>query len=259
MKQSVRNWVLLNAICLSAAGACEMATQVGCSSAPRGGPDPGAAMAQDGASVGMELTLPNGEQVNSVNWTVTGPNGASTVVKTGMVSVGDSSTLQFNIAMPVGSTGSYVVLVSGTSTDGLAVCAGTETFSVPSTLTVHISIALLCAATDPDAGSALITASTYSCATVTAVSASPSEVLEGYPMGLTASAAGPNPSTLTYQWSAPSGSFDTPNSPTANYTCATAGGMVPVTVTVSDGTVPDGGSCPAASTTVQVTCDGPDM
>src|SRR5580704_11426172 len=118
MRQRVRKWVLLHAICLSAAGAWEIAGQVGCSSARMDAPsnDPGAATTADSASIGMELTLPNGEQVNSLNWTVTGPNGAPTVVKTGTVSVGDSSTVQFVITgMPAGSN--YVILLSGTSVD----------------------------------------------------------------------------------------------------------------------------------------------
>jgi hypothetical protein len=58
-------------------------------------------------------------------------------------------------------------------------------------------------------------------------------------------------------WSAPSGTFDTPNAASTNFTC-TAAGLVAVTLTVSDGPVPDGGACnPALSTdTVQVHCDG---
>jgi phospholipase C len=59
--------------------------------------------------------------------------------------------------------------------------------------------------------------------------------------------------TLTYDWSAPSGSFDTPTAAKANFACGTPG-PVTLTLTVGDSAVTDGGSCKAAVDTVQVTC-----
>jgi hypothetical protein len=208
----------------------------------------------------LELTLANGEQVTSVDWTVTGPNGASAVVASGNQAVGDSGMLSFSIQISRNTVpGSYVILLSGLSRDGLAVCAGTDAFSVADAGMIPIQAVLQCASTTPDAASALVTASAFNCAEVTGVWASPVEAFEGYPVAVSATAAAPDASALRYQWSAPSGSFDTPSSPTANFTCPAAGGVIPLTVTVSDGTIPDGSTCPAASSTVQITCDGPDI
>ena len=81
----------------------------------------------------------------------------------------------------------------------------------------------------------------------------------GSSVALSGSATGPgvDAGSITYAWTAPSGTFDTPTAASANFTCAVAG-PVAVTLTVSDGPVPDGGACnPALSTqTVQIQCDG---
>jgi hypothetical protein len=264
MRASVQKWVLLHTICLSAAGAWGIGGQVACSSAPAGevSSDQDAASTSTGSttSVGLELTLPDGEQITSVNWYVSGPDGSSTIVQSGNQPVGDSGTLSFSVQMPrTTAPGSYVILLSGLSRDGLAVCAGTETFSVLDGGMAPVQAVLQCTTSTPDAASALVTASAYNCAAVSAVWASPAEAQGGSPIAVSAAAVAPDASAVSYQWSAPSGSFDTPGSATANFTCPAAGGVIPLTVTVSDGIVPDSSTCPAASTTVQVTCDGPDL
>jgi phospholipase C len=84
----------------------------------------------------------------------------------------------------------------------------------------------------------------------------PTEVIVGNPIAVTATGTGPNPGALSYAWSAPSGTFSAPNSQVSNFTCSTAG-TVTLTVTLTDGAVPSGSTCPTStSTTVNVTCDG---
>jgi phospholipase C len=191
-----------------------------------------------------------------VGWTITGPNGAATVVQTGTVSVGNSTTVSFLVGgIPPGSN--YLITLSGTSTDGTVTCAGSSTFSVTSRTTTNVSVTLQCNSRPSEAGSVMVTANTFNCGTVNSLSASPAEATVGNPIALTAQATGPNPGGLTYAWSAPSGTFSNPSSAVTNFTCAGAG-SVTLTLAVSDGAVPDGGSCdPTMSTsTVQVTCDG---
>lgn len=252
------------ALVLGAAGA---ATAVGCSSS--GTPSPvvvtpastaaarGAPEADPTGSVGMQLTLPGGEQVNSVNWVITGPNGASTVVQTGTVNLQNSMTIGFLVGgIPADAT--YLISLSGTSTDGQATCVGSAQFTVMSQMTANVSVALQCNVAVSEAGSAQINGTTYNCASVSYISANPAEVTIGGTVAIAAVASAPNPAGITYAWSAPSGSFDTPNAASANFNCTTAG-AVTLTLVVGDGPVVDGGACNAALSTgsIQVQCDTP--
>jgi hypothetical protein len=115
---------------------------------------------------------------------------------------------------------------------------------------------LQCNAAIAEAGSVFINGMTSSCAAVSALSAIPADVTVGHSVAVSGVATGPNPTGLTYAWSAPSGSFDTPAAAQASYTCAAAG-PVTLTLTVADGAVFDGGTCNAAlaTQTVQVRCE----
>jgi hypothetical protein len=115
---------------------------------------------------------------------------------------------------------------------------------------------LQCNAQLSEAGSALVTGSLYSCASVSYLTASPAETTVGQSVALSGTANAPNPSALTYTWSATGGSFDTPTAASTNFTC-TAVGPVSVTLTVGDGPVVDGGACNAAldTQTIQVQCN----
>src|SRR5579883_890300 len=263
-KSLVRKTLLAAAVSAATVGGA----QVGCSSpgptAPGAsaqgttqGGDPGAGSAAQGTgTVGMDLTLPGGAVINTVNWTVTGPNGASTVVQTGSVAVGNSSSVSFLVGgIPAGA--GYSIALSGQSTDGSVTCSGSSAFNVTARTTTNVSVQLQCSSAAADAGSALVNGSTFNCAAWNSATASPAETTVGTAVSLAATATGPNPAALTYAWSAPSGTFDNPSSPTPQFTC-TVPGTVTVTLNVGDGPVPDGGACNAslASTTLQVTCDG---
>ena len=247
-------------------GAASAATAAGCSSSgtPSAGgasaPNPnvrGTAPADTTGTVGMQLTLPGGEQVNSVSWVITGPDGGSMVVQTGMVDLQNSTTIGFLVGgIPAGAN--YLISLSGTSTDGLATCVGSAQFTVMSRMTANVSVALQCNTAVSEAGSAQINGTTYNCASVSSISANPAETTIGSTVAITGLANGPNVGGLTYAWSAPTGAFDTPNAASVNYTCTTAG-PVTLTLTVGDGPVVDGGACnPALATgTIHVQCDAP--
>ncbi|HXX66504.1 MAG TPA: hypothetical protein VEK07_04960 [Polyangiaceae bacterium] len=242
--------------------------QVGCSSSggqPPGEPSPGnlgvlgSNSAENTGSVGMQLTLPGGESVNTVSWTITGPNGASTVVQTGTVNLANSETISFLVGGIPAANG-YLITLSGTSSDGLATCTGSATFNTTARTTTDVSVLLQCNTAVSEAGSALVTATPYSCASVNYVTASPAETTLGNTVAVSGSASGPgaggDASPLTYQWTATSGEFDTPTAPSANFTCLSAGPAT-VTLTVSAGPVPDGGACNTAleTATVTIQCD----
>jgi phospholipase C len=218
---------------------------------------PTAAPTDNVGSVKMDLTLPGGEQVNSVSWVITGPNGASTVVQTGTVNVGSSTTISFQVGgIPVGSN--YLITLTGTSTDGTVTCAGATNFSITAARSVtSVSVLLSCGTKPQDAGTALVTASTFNCATWNSVSAAPNETTLGNSVLVSASASGPNSGAVTYAWQASSGTIDNPNAAAIHFTC-TQPGTATLTLNVGDGPVPDGGMCISSlsSTTITVQCDG---
>jgi hypothetical protein len=237
---------------LGTLGATVIVSQLGCLQSH----GDSSSVAENSGSVGVKLTLSGGEQIQSVGWTITGPNGAATVVETGTNNVQNSDSVGFLVGgLPAGTN--FSILLSGTSTDGTVTCAGSAEFNVTAGATTNVSVALPCNAAAPDAGSALVNGTTFNCASVTAVTANPVEVTVGSSIAVSASAVGPDASALNYTWTASSGSFDTPGSPEASFTC-TSSGIVTLTVTVSDGAVPEGDLCNPAlsSTTIQVQCDG---
>jgi len=273
MRAMFRKSLVHRTLLLAAVGGVSVAGAqvVGCSSpgtspvggstpAQASGGDPGAASGENAGSVGMALTLPGGAVINSVNWTVTGPNGGATVVQTGTVNVGNSQTITFVVGgIPAGA--GYSIALSGQSTDGSVTCAGSAQFATTARTTTNVSVALQCSTPTADAGSALVNGTTFNCAAWNSAAASPAETTVGNSVTLAASATGPNPAGLTYAWSTTggtgSGTIDSPTSSTAHLTCTTAG-TVTVTLAVADGPVPDGGTCnpSVATTTLQVTCDG---
>jgi hypothetical protein len=222
-----------------------------CSSDTKG---PQGQSTEDGTgSVGMNLSLPGGEVVNSVSWTITGPNGFT---KSSTFSVQGSTAISFTVGgLPSGS--GYTVSISATTADATVTCLGSATFSVTAGMTSIVKVLVQCNAPGMDSGTANITGQTFLCANAGGVSASPSEAAVGSPMALTATATAPNPGGITYAWSAPSGSFAAPTSASTTFTCSQPG-PVTLTLTVGDGPVPAGGTCnPATSTsTITVTCDG---
>ncbi len=234
------------------------AQPLGCSSDPAADSSPAPTSEPDAdpsGSVGMLLTLAGGEVLGSASWVITGPNGASTVVQQGPVDVQNSQSLSFTISGIAAGSG-YTVSVSGTTTDGTVTCAGFAMFSVSARQTTSVTVLLRCGVAVPDAGSLSVGSQVYSCAAVSGVSANPSETPGGTTLVLAGSAVGPNPAALVYAWSAPSGSFSTPNASSTGFTC-TAAGPVTATLTVSDGAVPDASSCSAqlSAATIQVQCD----
>src|ERR1700722_2259828 len=106
--------------------------QFGCSSGSNSG---GSSTEQGGTdgigTVHMNLTLPGGESISTVNWVITGPNKAPTVVQQGQTHVKKSDSISISLGCIFLGTG-YSVSLPGTSVDGTVTCAGSATFSVTS-------------------------------------------------------------------------------------------------------------------------------
>jgi hypothetical protein len=235
-----------------AVGACAAAgAAAGCSS---GGshPETGQSVPDDTTgTIGAELQIAGGVTINSINYTITGPNSFS---KTGTVDLSQASALSFSIGgIPAGN--GYAISLTAVSTDGLTACAGSATFNVNAKATTQVVVHLACHE-QSNAGGIGVGANTNICPVVDGISASPSEVLVGGSMGLTSTAHDPDngPQPLTYQWTATSGTFSSATAANPTFTC-TAPGTATITLTVSDGDTTAG--CPGVLSTT-VTCDAAD-
>lgn len=230
------------------------------SSGPAADPTPGsstasgAAAGQDTGSVGFQLTLPGGDQIASINWDITGPNGATTVVQSGSVTV-QALGAQFMVgSIPTGSN--YRVTLSGVSPDAGIECSGSATFDVATHAVTHVAVQLDCSSSGTGGHGTNVNGMLFNCAAWSTVTASPLETTVGSSVSVAATGTGPDPTLLSFAWSAPSGSFSAPDGAASNFTCTQVGPVV-VTVTVGDGPIPDGSTCNPAQNTNSFTvmCD----
>jgi hypothetical protein len=193
-------------------------------------------------SVQFKLDFGGGVTLNSVNYTLTGPNN---FMKTGTLSVGSSDTVSAMFgALPSGK--GYDVKVQGTASDGSSFCTGEAMFNVPLP-SPFVSIPLMCS------GFASVSADVNVCPTIDSLSVVPAEAYVGGSMQLALAAhdADNGPSPLTASWSSsPSGTLSNLSTMGATFTC-TAAGTFNIAVSVSDGSAAM--NC-ADSASVDVVC-----
>jgi hypothetical protein len=211
---------------------------------------------QDTGSVGMDLTLSGGENVAVVNWSITGPRGAATVVQASSVKV-QASAIQFLVSNIPAASG-YSVALSSASTDKSVTCSGSAQFDVTAHAMTHVAVQLGCVSTGSGSTGTNVDGTSFNCAAWSSVTANPLETKVGSTVVLSAVANGPQPTLLTYAWSSSTGAFSPPNAATSSFTCTQAG-QATVTLVVGDGPVPAGSTCNPTldTTTVTVTCDAP--
>jgi hypothetical protein len=208
----------------------------------------------DTGSVNMNLIVSGGAQIATVTYTISGPNGAATVVATNTVNVKESGGV--SVVVPLIPAGSgYRVVLSAEAVDGGVGCEGSAPFDIMPHVITQVQVQMACSAQGAGAQQTLITGQSFDCAAWDSVTASPTQTNVGSSISITAVATAPSLSNLTYAWSAPSGQFSAANQAVTQFTC-TQPGPVPVTLTVADGPVPAGSSCnPALTTdTITVTC-----
>jgi hypothetical protein len=215
--------------------------------APHSAPSNSGADADFG-SVAMALSVGQGVTILSASYSISNPNGFS---KTGTVDLSKSTTLTFVIAgLPAG--GGYSIELDATASDGTTTCAGSAGFAVTAHATSTVSVHVSCHQ-PARTGSASVNGIINICPVAEGVSANPADIAVGFPAALVASAhdSDSGPAALSYQWTAPSGSFSDPASATPTFTCSKPG-PVTLTVTVSDGDTAPG--CADTASTV-VTCE----
>ncbi len=228
-------------------------------------------------TIGLALTLPGGDLINSVTFQLSDNTGALVPLPGGnpaTVAANNSQSIDFQIGgVPAGSGDS--ILLSATTVAG-GTCQGTATgINVAARTTQNVLVQLLCTSPGLDAGNLFVSGSTAYCGTWTSLSSggSGSEAYVGETMVLTAAATGPDPVNLGYTWtmSNPIGVFGaiqadggvgTPGQDEAagpsdpmSFMC-TAPGTTTITVVVDDGPQ-DAGACPSSLTTTSATvvCD----
>jgi hypothetical protein len=138
---------LLVALCLVASSGCgpvgsaEESRSSGVIVAPGNSADPGAGEETTG-SINAQFTLPGGERLDTVSWTVT-CGGAGGVVQHGQVDVTNSLAATFLVANLPPATG-YRMALAATASSGRVTCAGSAHFDVAPGMTTSLSVPMAC-------------------------------------------------------------------------------------------------------------------
>ncbi|HEY7370785.1 MAG TPA: hypothetical protein VIF57_01310 [Polyangia bacterium] len=199
-------------------------------------------------TVAFDLRLPDGRQVNSASYTITGPNGFN---KTGTINVSNSNTLSATIGgLPAGS---LQITITAMTVDGSLSCGGSQTFTVTAGQSTTVQVPLSCHEA-ARTGSVTVNGVLNVCPTADGISANPAEANVGATIALSAVAhdSDAGPQALGYAWQASGAGSITAGGNTASptLTCNTPG-MATVTVSVSDG---DPAASCAAQLSAQVNC-----
>ncbi len=205
----------------------------------------------------LSVTLPDGTELLSVDWEITGD--ALPSPRTGTIDVGDAddTVSAFIGGIPVGS--GYTLKLSAVTSDGLACTSEDVGFDIPSAgATTSVSVTLNCGGDDSRNDGNLVIDGTIhvnTCPTVNLV-VSPINVSVGNTMDLEAEAEDADGDDITFEWTASAGEIDDPDHDDAVYTCTLAG---PVTLELKVG---DSSGCNVVRK-VDVTCradgSGPDQ
>jgi hypothetical protein len=197
--------------------------------------------------IGIALQLPSGTTIQTVTYSITGPNGFA---RNGTIDVSGSTQVAALISGIPAGTG-YQITLGATTTDASATCSGSSSFDVMPRKITSTVVAMACIEA-PRTGSVLVGGKLNLCPTIDGIEANPAEVQIGGTIALTASAhdsdAGPNP--LSFGWTTDSGTLANATTKNPTFTCA-APGTVTLHLAVSDG---DPAPACADSSTVTVTC-----
>ena len=182
-------------------------------------------------SVGLALQLGPGQTLNTVAYTITGPNNFT---RTGTLDVSHSNTVSGTIGgIPAGN--GYTISLNGTTTNGGTSCLGSATFNITAAQTTMVTVHLTCHEA-PTTGSVSVNGTLNICPQIDSLSASPAEVIVGSSIALSASGhdTDAGPSALSYAWTATSGTFANAAAASTSFTC-TAAGPATLTLALSDG------------------------
>jgi hypothetical protein len=194
--------------------------------------------------LGLEV-LSGGLVLSQATYKIDGPNGYHREV---VVTLGSSTKLATVIGgTPPGS--GYVLTVSGLASDGLSVCSGISApFDVVAFKTTLVSLIVRCQEPDPT-GSIQTNGNLNYCAAIDTLMANPNEAAVGESIALDSGSHDKDmgPRTISYSWSASSGTLAGTDTASPVFTC-TAPGAVNIALTVSDGDCGDSRSITVACT-----------
>ena len=233
---------ILEKMTMLALGICSVGSLTGCG-------DNGATAESPGSTgeVGLSLQLPNGTEIQSASYSITGPMG---FIRNGAIEASGSTGLTAIIGgIPAGA--GYQISIIAMTSDGSTTCTGTTTFDINAKVTTSAVVPMTCLE-KPRTGSVLVNGRLNICPTIDGVSANPAEVQVGGTIALSAAAhdsdAGPSP--LSFGWTSSGGTLSDAAAKNPTFTCTTPG---TVTLRLSVGDGDPAASCADAST-VQVTC-----
>jgi hypothetical protein len=225
-------------------------------------------------TVGLALSLPGGEQIDSVTYDLLSSGGTAVTLSSapnpGTVNVSNSASIDFQLGGVPAATGDSLSLTA--SIAGGGTCQGSASgINVIAGGTTKVTVQMYCSVSGADAGNLFVSGSASFCGTWTSLASTSSEVYVGESLVLTATATGPNPGALGYTWTmsnpigafgATSGGVGAPGQDEAvgpsdpmQFMC-TAPGTTTVTMVVDDGPI-EGGACPTnlSTLTTTVICD----
>jgi hypothetical protein len=203
-------------------------------------------------TVQLGLQAAPGINLGAVGYVI---NGAGGVSRAGSIDVSQSATISALVSGLPAAIG-YLVSLTATSVDGGTSCAGSASFDVQARITTAVMVHLTCHES-PRTGSVAVSGTLNICPVVDGVSATPSEVVVGYPVALAVSAhdADHGPSPLSYHWTVSTGTLDDPAAASPTFTCLYPGPAT-ITVAVSDGD-PVASCADSATLTIACTASGP--
>jgi hypothetical protein len=163
---------------------------VGCSSQPRG-----PAQSADIGMVGLALEIAPGVTIQTVSYQIDDAGGQS--VRSGTIDVTNSTKVS-TIVSGVPAASGDTVMLTGTSIDGSAKCAGTSApFQVTANATTSVMVLLECRASG-DAGTVIINGGTNVCPQISSATVSPAETTVGHTMSLSSVGSDSDGDALTY-------------------------------------------------------------
>ncbi len=190
--------------------------------------------------VQLALTLPGGTSITAVDWKILSPS--SSVVAMGTLNTTGTRSPSFITSLSPG-TGYTVTMSATTSTN--AVCAGSSSaFSVTGGQATSVGVNLLCSGSVADGGTlgSLVVTGTVvpgdHCPALAGWFITPQSATGTMPVDISVMATDADMGeTLTFAWSATSGSFASAGSNTTEYTCGTTGSQT-LTVAITDSHAP---------------------
>lgn len=201
-------------------------------------------------SIGLSLDVAPGTTLTSVSYTIIGPAGFA---KSDSIDVSDSTTLTATISPIPAGTGFSITLNAASSNQ--TTCSGSASFDVVAHQTTPVAVHLLCHET-VHTGSVLLNGSLNICPVLDGIAVNPTQVFVGGSLALDATAhdSDQEPASLSYRWTATSGTFSDASARNPNFSCAAVGSAT-LTLVVSDG---DPTVACADTGSVTVDCLAPD-